>query len=281
MAVRELAFTFSLFRSFALFRPMPPLVVSGVPFRSKGVYGDFAHMIKDPANASTVFVFNDNVVDADDAVPHDGAGSAAIRTFSWKYADPSTSPRAIGIPTGWSVASGGFQLDGDALEPFAARAITLAFERLHIACTIHNVERVVFSCDKDDPSNRRLGCGIFELEAPLLRYIEDKLHNLPTRVAEGPSKFTLERLGELEKQVAHVGRLQEKIARSVRRESPDDPKRRLVVRSTRMADESSNGVRYVGTMQDGSHVYEKLSGDGGAVSLKRARFFHQGPLLWK
>ena len=125
-------------------------------------------------------------------------------------------------------------------------------------------------------------CGIFELEAPLLRYIEDKLHNLPTRVAEGPSKFTLERLDELEKQVAHVGRMQEKIARSVRRESPDDPKRRLVVRSTRMADEPSNGVRYVGTMQDGSHVYEKLRGgqdQGGA--LKRSRFFHQGPLVWK
>ena len=30
-------------------------------------------------------------------------------------------------------------------------------------------------------------------------------------------------------------------------------------------------------MQDGSHVYEKLSGgQGAAVSLKRARFFHQG-----
>ena len=47
-----------------------------------------------------------------DPKPHDGAGSAAIRTQSWKYA-PTSFPRAIGIPTGWSVASGGFKVNGD------------------------------------------------------------------------------------------------------------------------------------------------------------------------
>ena len=56
------------------------LTVRGVPFRGKGVYGDFATMIKDPEFDSTIFVFNDNVVDADDRVPHNGAGSASIRT---------------------------------------------------------------------------------------------------------------------------------------------------------------------------------------------------------
>ena len=256
------------------------LVVRGVPFQAKGVHGDFAWMIGQPQYAKTIFIFNDNVVDAADPNPHDGAGSAAIRTESWKY-KPTSSPRALGIPTGWSVATGGFKVEGDSLEPFAARAITLAFERLLIACMEHKVEEVIYSCDKTDPSKRRLGCGIFDLAPSLLRYIEDKLHGLPARVEEG-SKFTLVRIEELEAQIAHVGRLHQKLALAralgggVKREPPvvDDNKRRLVI-LPRMppADEPVNNVRYVGAMSDGKHVYENLP--------KKPRLFHQGSLNFK
>ena len=225
------------------------LVVRGVPFQAKGVYGDFAWMIRQPEYAKSIFVFNDNVVDGDDMNPHDGAGSAAIRTQSWKYTFSTSSPRALGIPTGWSVATGGFKVEGDGLEPFAARAITLAFERLLIACMDHEVDEVIYSCDKTDPTNRRLGCGIFDLAPSLLLYIEDKLHGLLARVQES-SKFTLSRIVELEAQVAHVGRLHQKLAlalnRGVKREPPDDNKRRLVI-LPRMppGDEVVNDVRYI------------------------------------
>ena len=64
---------------------------------------------------------------------------------------------------------------------------------------------------------QRLGCGIFALDPPLLRFIEDKLHGLTARVAEG-SKFTIdyERIDELEAQIAHVGRLHQQLAQRTR-----------------------------------------------------------------
>lgn len=263
---------------------MSPLVVRGMPFEGKGVEGDFAWMIKDPAYSSTIFVFNDNVVDGAVAKPHDGAGSAAIRTWSWKYGPVTEFPRALGVPTGWSVFSGGFRMDGNELEPFAARAITLAFERLVLACAQHDVDQVIYSCDKTDPLCRRLGCGIFALEPPVLRFIEDRLHRLPERVAEG-SKFTVGRITELETQIAHVGRLHQQLAHRTRGNAsfgnssvPDDGKRRLVVLSQRLSaeEDATKGLRHVGVMQDGKQVYEIVND-----SMKRPRLFHQGPLFFK
>ncbi len=263
---------------------MTPLVVRGVPFEGKGREGDFAWMIKDPKYSSTIFVFNDNVVDGANSKPHDGAGSAAIRTWSWKYAPESEAPRALGVPTGWSVSSGGFRVEDGVLEPFAARAITLAFERLVLACVRHPVDQVIFSCDKSDPSCNRLGCGIFELQPPLLRFIEDKLHGLTARVVEG-SKFTVDRIDELEAQIAYVGRLHQQLAQrasfgglSARSGVVDESKRRLVVLSHRLSgtEEASKGLRYVGPMQDGKQVYENVDSP-----VKKPRLFHQGPLLFK
>ena len=262
---------------------MTPLVVRGVPFEGKGMEGDFAWMMKDPKYSSTIFVFNDNVVDGANSKPHDGAGSAAIRTWSWKYAPESEAPRALGVPTGWSVSSGGFRVEDGVLEPFAARAITLAFERLVLACVRHQVDQVIFSCDKSDPSCKRLGCGIFALEPPLLRFIEEKLHGLTARVAEG-SKFTIDRIDELEAQIAHVGRLHQQLAQRAssgglpsRSGVVDESKRRLVVLSHRLtgSEESSKGLRHVGPMQDGEQVYETVNSP-----VKKPRLFHQG-LLFK
>lgn len=261
---------------------MTPLVVRGVPFEGKNIEGDFAWMIKDPTYSSTIFIFNDNVVDGANSKPHDGAGSAAIRMWSWKYALESEAPRALGVPTGWSVSSGGFRVEGGVLEPFAARAITLAFERLVLACVQHRVEQVIFSCDKSDPSRQRLGCGIFALDPPLLRFIEDKLHGLTSRVAEG-SKFTIDRIDELEAQIAHVGRLHQQLAQrasfggsSVRSGGVDESKRRLVVLSHRLSgwEETSKGLYYVGPMQDGKSVYETAN-----APMKKPRLFHQGSIV--
>ena len=101
---------------------------------------------------------------------------------------------------------------------------------------------------------------------------------MPSRLVEG-SKFTLERLDDLEKQIAHVGRLNEKAAHPLRgglkrERDADDPTRRLVVLPRRLmpGDEDTNGVRYIGPMLDGQHVYEKQ---------KQKRLYQQSPLVWK
>ena len=58
----------------------------------------------------------------------------------------------------------------------------------------------------------------------------------------------------------------------IKREAPiDDDKRRLVVLPHLMtpADEALNGVRYVGAMANGKHVYENLpKKPQGALSFK-------------
>lgn len=246
------------------------VVVRGIPFVGQGMTGDFAYMMKDPTYHNTIFIFNDNVIDGASHNPHNGGGSASIRTESWKYADPSEQPRALGIPTGWSVSSGGFKTANNDLEPFAARAITLAVERIVLACTSHKVDQIIYSCDKSDPAKRKLGSGIFTLQPPLLRYIEDKLHNIPSRVSEG-SKFTLARVAELEEQVTHVARLHERLAQSgascKRSLDDDEPKRRLLVTPYKLTphEESFRGVRRIGSMQDGGQVYETVP------MLKRSR----------
>ena len=270
-------------RAFFRVGRMTPLVVRGVPFRGKGMEGDFACMIQQQKYSSTIFVFNDNVVDAANSKPHDGAGSAAIRTLSWKYASESAHPRALGVPTGWSVSSGGFRVENGMLEPFAARAITLAFERLVLACVRHKVEQVIFSCDKSDPSCKRLGSGIFVLEPSLRRFIEERLHGLTERVVEG-SKFTIDRIDELEAQIAHVGRLNQKLAQraSFGGGVPAAPSglvvnestmRRLVVLSHRLSgsEEASKGLRHVGPMKDGMQVYETVN-----TPVKRPCLSHRG-----
>ena len=102
--------------------------VRGVPYCGPGKHGDFKWMLQQSAYARWLLVFNDNVVDAGEAVPHDGASSAAVRTKAFKYNEASP-PRVIGVPTGWCPSAGGFKVVDGHLEPFASRAITLAVER--------------------------------------------------------------------------------------------------------------------------------------------------------
>ena len=255
------------------------VVVRGLPFLGKAMEGDFVHMIRDARYAKTVLVFNDNVVDAADTHPHNGAGSAGIRTWSLKYA-PDGPPRAIGIPTGWSVASGGFKMEDGDLEPFAARAITLAFERLVLACLKFDVTEIIYSCDPNDPNRRRLGSGIFKLDQQILTFIEDKLHRLPDRIAEG-SKFTEQRIDELDRSIAHVARLHERLARrsslpgtlGTLGKRPFCAVDRLVIREQPAHDDD---LLFVGRMRDGSYVYEKRPQHGGGG--KRA-FFRQATIF--
>lgn len=234
--------------------------VVGVAYKRPNEYGDFNVMIKDPKYADTVLVFNDNVLDATSPNPAPGGGSAAIRLHACRYA-PRAPPRAAGIPTGWCVSSGGFVLGHDGeLEPFAARAIVLAIERLVLVCIQHRatVKRIVFSCDPSDPT--RIGTAIFSLDPKVRRFIQTRLDDVPARVAANDSKFTLSRIDELEAtQVRPVAQLHARLA--TRGPAPTPPSggaTTLFCVSKHVmndAEARSRGATRVGRTEGGDHVY--------------------------
>ena len=255
------------------------VAVLGVPFRGKGLPGDFEVMVRQEKYHDTILVFNDNVFDAQAEVPHDGAGTAVIRTASCKYTSPETHPRAIGIPTGWAVSSGGFKVNADGVvEAFAIRAITLAIERLVLTCISHpGIERIIYSSDPTDASCKRLGtgagtgAGIFTLPAQILDFIEDRLHAVPSRVANRDTKFTLQRIDELEAQIYAVSALHRELAlekRGTKRPheqqsmSAQDRERQALLVSRKKLDQAKMleyNVVFVGTMTCGDKfVYEKI-----------------------
>ena len=189
--------------------------VRGVPFSGHGKHGDFKWMLQQPAYAGWLFVFNDNVVDAGERVPHDGAGSAAVRTQAFKYNETSP-PRVIGVPTGWCPSSGGFKVVDSQLEPFASRAITLAIERLVVACLEFpsSVHVIAYSSDQHDPTNQRLGSSIFTLAPAICDFIVVRLRSVPSHVDAKDTKFTLSRIAELEEPILAVGILHQELALS-------------------------------------------------------------------
>ena len=262
--------------------------VVGVPFRAHDPDRDFCLMAKDPKYADAVLVFNDNVLDSNATTPFDGAGSAAIRTLSCKYG--AKDWRAAGVPTGWSSATGGFRADSQGnLEPFAARAIVLAIERivLSVLASEGRKTRIIFSCLPNDAT--KIGSGIFVLPAALVDYISVRLLDLPRRIALKDTKFTLERIEELERQVAYVAHLQNQLAvprdpfpsnkrtrdqettqfaqakkcapRTIVMSAALDATDALVVKqkSLTASDEARLGLYFVGRMQSGAFVYERAN----------------------
>ena len=189
--------------------------VRGVPFCGPGKHGDFKWMLRQPSYARWVFVFNDNVVDAGEEVPHDGAGSAAVRTEAFKY-NQTSAPRVVGVPTGWCPSAGGFKIVDGQLESFAARAITLSIERLVVACLQFPdcVDVIAYSSDQRDPTNERLGSSIFTLAPSLCDFIVSRLRGVPSRVSTKDTKFTLERIDELEQPILAVGKLHQELCLS-------------------------------------------------------------------
>ena len=91
------------------------VMVEGVHFKKGKDDTDFSKMIHDPAHTkTTLFIINENF--AAWRCPDNfknGAGTACIRSFTYKADKTSNDgPFVMGIPTGWTSASGGYkQLD--------------------------------------------------------------------------------------------------------------------------------------------------------------------------
>ena len=184
----------------------------GVVFVQRGLDGDFAHMIRDPNYKKSLFVFNDNVYDANTTPVMNGGNTACIRSAAYKY-NRTEPPRASGIPTGWSSESGGFRLSkSNSMTSFTKRAIILAIERIVLLCQEHDIDEVVFSADPLQPN--RLGCGIFSPDAAIVDFIMEKLQAIPTRVQHEKCMFTHDRLDKLEQDLLEVADLHRQLAKS-------------------------------------------------------------------
>ena len=144
--------------------------VTGVPFSKPDEYGDFKWMAKRTEFKHVLFLFNENFVDSQNPEAPSGAGSAVIRPLTHRVQE---WPRAAGVYTGWSVASGGY----DELNKFVRLAIDNSIERtkriLHDNLTL---TEVMFSCDASSPNV--IGSRIFRIDDEVVQYISDKLQEL-------------------------------------------------------------------------------------------------------
>lgn len=155
------------------------VAVIGIVYDGPRKYGDFKWMLKQPEYEDALFIYNDNVKDSLDPNVMEGGGSAAIRNLSWRF---STPPRSVGVPTGWSVASGGF----DEMDIYSKKAIDFSIARIWkiILDSNSQVTKVIYSCSRED--KMKIGVSIFQPHSSILNYINDQLHNLQSAYAHSP-----------------------------------------------------------------------------------------------
>ena len=147
----------------------PKRIVRGIHFTRKNTDGDFEWMEKQVEYQYTLFIINENFLDSLD-MKEAGAGTAKLRPFVWRYV---TIPRAAGIPTGWSVASGGFP----EMDFYTRKAIDASIDRIKIVLRDHpQYTEIVFSCDASN--NKKIGTNIFKLPEGCINYISAKLFDL-------------------------------------------------------------------------------------------------------
>jgi hypothetical protein len=153
------------------------MIVRGVPFVDKGMDGDFAYMVKQPEYANTLFIINENVVDA--ATEEEaGAGTAVLRPLTCKY---KTKPRAAGIPTGWSVISGAFE----EMDYHSKKAVAISIERVFLILQENpQIDQVIFSCHLDRANQRvdttKIGQGIFSIPSAVVNFISGRIQEIKT-----------------------------------------------------------------------------------------------------
>lgn len=154
------------------------LAVVPAVFRKKGEDGDYQWMIKQAQYDDALFVFTENFLDSMRIDAEAGGGTACIRPFSMYHGADTANVRAVGVPTGWSVETGGFAYFDKAE---VRRAIDLAFDRILVLLkTTHaHIRRVIYSADAQDPSI--IGTGIFAktVSSTVVQYISERIRELP------------------------------------------------------------------------------------------------------
>ncbi len=178
--------------------------VIGVRFSTRDAFGDFKWMITKGAYRNALFVYMENFLDSIDTTANAGAGSACIRPYSHLF---QAQPRAVGVPTGWSVISGGFT----ELNSFTKHAINLSFEHIYaILQSDKTITQIFFPCADDDYT--RIGSQIFQLPSSVTNFISDKLFELGSFDASTTCRTHLQ-VSKSETVLAVHARLEQKYAR--------------------------------------------------------------------
>jgi len=145
--------------------------VEGVLYNPRDSNTDFSLMIKNHKYNDCLFLFNDNFLHRNFRNP--GGGSAKIRPYAFE-----APCRAIGISTGWSIQSGGFQ----SLDDTVTQAIWCCFEHINLVLTQNpNIKRVLFPCDHTN--SKRIGFSIFSPSRLVADYINQKIREIPLRLS--------------------------------------------------------------------------------------------------
>lgn len=156
-----------------------PVTVVASPFKGGKQDGDFQWMLKQPENDDALFIIAENYLDSvrDDASA--GGGTACLRMLTPDRVADGVVPRAVGIPTGWSLQTRGFsQLDS----LYVKTIIDLSLDRVAIVLSQHpQIKRLIYSSDAADPL--LVGVGIFSdtLCPNVRKYISDQIQTLPAR----------------------------------------------------------------------------------------------------
>ena len=170
------------------------LEVVGSVFVAEGRPGDFQWELKQSSSQRNLYIICENVLNQLDDQAASGAGTAVIRSECWPF--KIGRPMAAGIPTGWSVRTGGFLwLDNE-----VKFIIDAAFERIRILLQMYpDIDKIIYLCDSNDTSV--IGAGIFQntIGDGVLQYISHCLHELAHGSDRRPrSKHTLDSLRQLE-----------------------------------------------------------------------------------
>ena len=134
---------------------------------------DIAYIVNSPSYSDALVLFNDNFENRNDICR--GANTAEIRPRTF-----DVPCRVVGIPTGWRPGDGGFQC----LTESEKNAIAAAFERINAALHANSaLRRVVYFSSATDL--KQLGFAMFRPAPSVIAFINVRLHNIPTRFAQG------------------------------------------------------------------------------------------------
>ena len=197
--------------------------VEGMVYRGKDKLGCFKYMSESTKYDHILFLFNGNIVSSMHKKAREGGGSAVVQPLTYMY--EKERPRSVSIPTGWSIASGGFT----ELDCYSKRAIRNAIDRVkRILIKDPSLTMVVFSCDTDD--HTKIGSNIFKVCDEAILFISKAIRKLYAfkRTDEKQTVPTHDELDAIDENLLIHAKLYEKIGhlvqenRRLKRKRDDD-----------------------------------------------------------